>query len=148
VSAENVALVRSLHLDPSSDVAELISDDAATATLREAIGRAFDPDVECTMGFPGGMRVAYSGRGLDGLQSAWQDWLRQWVSFRTEVEDILDGGDRVVVLHRIEGRRRDDAPVETLRRATVWTVRDGLIVHVDFNLAPDDALATVELATD
>ena len=70
------------------------------------------------------------------------------MSFRTEVEDILDAGDRVVVLLRIEGRRRNDAPVETLRRATVWTVRDGLIVHVDLNLAPDDALATVEFATD
>ena len=144
VSAENVALVTSLYPSPADDVTELVNDDAAASRLREAFGLAFDPAVECTMGFPGEMRVAYTGRGLAGLRAAWQDWLKHWASFHTQVEEVRDGGDRVVVVQRIQGRRRLDGPEETLRRATVWTIRDKRIIHVDFNVSPDQALAAVQ----
>lgn len=143
MSAENVELVRSFQPDPDVDVAHLVNDDEAAARLREQIGDCFDPEVECTMYFPGMAPVTYPG-GLDGLRRAWRDWLRQWASYRVAIEEIVDGGEeRVLVVHRVQGRHRADAPETTLRRGTVWTVRDARVVSVDFNLPYVEALAAM-----
>ena len=141
MSAENVELVRSCQLGPDADVAVLVKDDEAAGRLGEAIGRLFAPSVQCTMRFPGVAPVTYP-RGLPGLRAAWLDWLRQWASYRVEIEDMIDCGDRVLVVNRVRARRRADAPEITLRRANVWTVHDQLIVHVDFNLAYADWLTS------
>ena len=70
MSAENVALVRSFQPDPDVDVMHLVNDDDAAARMREQIGDCFDPEVACSMHFPGMAPVTYPG-GLDGLRRAW-----------------------------------------------------------------------------
>lgn len=145
MSAENVALITSLRLDPAEEVTEVVNDEDAALRVREAIGAAFDPSVECTMEFPGEMRVAYA-RGLDGVREAWKDWLKHWASVHAEVEEVHDGGDQVIVVHRLRGQRRAGGPEETLRRATVWTVRNQRVVHVDFNVIPEQAVAALKEA--
>jgi ketosteroid isomerase-like protein len=139
VSAENVELVRSLQLAPDVDVASLVKDDEASERLSDVLAPLFDPSVECTMRFPGMARVTYSG--LDGLREAWRDWLRYWATYRFEVEDVVDGGERVVVVLRGHGRREPGRPETTLRRATVWRLRDRRVVRVDFNVPYPEALA-------
>jgi ketosteroid isomerase-like protein len=89
--------------------------------------------------------VTYAG-GLEGLAEAWRDWLRSWSSYTFEVEEILDGGDRVVVIKLGRGRPRPGAPETVLRRASIWTVSDGLITQVDFNVPHGEALSMVGLA--
>jgi hypothetical protein len=144
VSAENVELVRSLQLDSDVDVAALVNDDEAADRLRARIARLFHPTVECTMRLPGMAPVAYSG--LDGLRLAWRDWLMQWASYRVEVEDVIDRGERVVVVLRGYGRREPGAPEVTRRGATVWTLRDRRISSVDFNVPYAEAVAAAGLA--
>lgn len=39
------------------------------------------------------------------MRTGWLDWLAPWVQYRTEVENVLDAGDRVLVLTRDFGRR-------------------------------------------
>ena len=144
MSAENVELVRSLHVSSDVDVATLVNDDDAAARLRATIGDLFHHTVQCTMRLPGMAPVVYSG--LDGLRLAWRDWLRQWASYRVEIEDMLDRGERVVVVVRGHGRREHGAPEITRRGATVWTVRDGRVSSVDFNVPYGEAVAAAVLA--
>jgi SnoaL-like domain len=139
VSAENVELIRALHLGPDVDVATLVNDDGAAERLRLALGRSFHPTVQCTMRFPGMTPVTYAG--LDGLRLAWRDWLKQWASYRVEIDDIIDGGERVVVLLRVHGRREPGAPEVTRPGATVWTLSDHRVAKVDFNVPYGEALA-------
>ena len=141
MSSENADLVRSLQRTPDVDVKRLVDPDRDDH-LRDVIGHLFDPEVECTMRFSGMAPVIYP-RGLDGLKAAWQDWLKHWASYRTEIEDVIDGGERIVVIHRGYGRRQPDGPETALRRAAIWTVRDRCVVRVDFNVPPAEALATV-----
>jgi ketosteroid isomerase-like protein len=139
MSAENVELVRSLLPPPDVDVKALVNDDAAALRQREAIEHHYDPAVQCTMRFPGMAPVTYPG-GLDGLREAWRDWLNSWDSYRVEIDDVLDGGERVLVVHRGTGRHSTTAEEVTRRRATVWTIRKGLVARVDFNVPYDEAL--------
>ena len=145
MSSENVELIRSFHPGLDVDVAALVEDDDAARRMQEAIEHAFDPGVECTMRFSGGAAVRYPG-GIEGLRTAWQDCLKHWVSCHTEVEDMIDAGDRVVVIFAVQGRQSPEGPEIALKRATIWTLRDNRVVRVDFNLPLSEALAALERA--
>ncbi len=70
--------------------------------------------------------------GVRGLWQSWIDWLAPWESYRTEIEELIPAGDRVLALVRDFGRRRDmDTEVEMLGSA-VWTVREGRIARAEF----------------
>jgi SnoaL-like domain len=143
LSAENVELVRSMHPGPDVDLVSVINDDDAVGKWRDALGHLFDPAVQGTIRLPGMAPVTYSG--LDGLRTAWRDWLKHWASYRVEIEEVLDGGERVVVVQRCHGRPRAGFPEVTHRLATVWTVRDRHVVSVDFNVPYAEALTSVGL---
>ncbi len=145
MSRENVELVMSTHIGQDVDLGSLAEEDDARARVLDRIAASFDPSFECTMWFPEMAPVTYTG-GLDGLSAAWQDWLKHWASYTVETEDVVDCGDRVLVVHRAHARRRPDMPETTLRRATIWTVRDHRIVHVDFNIPYAEALTVLESA--
>ncbi|MGO8904795.1 MAG: nuclear transport factor 2 family protein [Solirubrobacteraceae bacterium] len=53
---------------------------------------------------------------------------------RVEIEDVIDSDTFAVVVNRCHGRHLPDAPAETLRRTVLWTVRDGRIMCVDFEV--------------
>jgi hypothetical protein len=133
-----VDLIRSLHPGPHVDIAALVNDEEAAGRLRNAIGHLFDPAIKATMRFPGLAPVTYSG--LDGMRAASRDWLMHRTNYSDEIEDVIGDGDRVIVVHR--GYRRDspDAPASVLKRVTVWTLEQGRIVGVDFNVPYADAL--------
>jgi ketosteroid isomerase-like protein len=139
MSAENVALVRLLLPPPDVDVKALVTDDEASRRSREAIEHHYDPAVLCTMRFPGMGPVTYPG-GIDGMREAWKDWLKSWASYRVEIDDVIDGGDCVLVVHRGSGVHSQSSEQVTRRRATIWTIRNGLVARVDFNIPYDEAL--------
>jgi hypothetical protein len=140
-SAENVELIRSLHPGPDVNIVALVEDEAAAGRLRDVIEHLFDPAIKATMRFPGLKPVTYAG--LDGMHEAWRDWLKHRTSYKDEIEDVIGDGDRVLVVHR--GYRQDspDVPESVLRRVTVWTLQQGRIVGVDFNVPYADALPAV-----
>lgn len=144
MSLENVELVRSLQPGPDMDVAGILADEEATAGWLEEVAPFFDADVQCTMRFPGMAPVTYAG-GVEGLADAWRDWLRAWSSFRFDVEEVLDGGDRIVVVKLGRGKPRPGAPEKVLKRAAIWTVRDGRISRIDFNIPEGEALTATGL---
>ena len=130
MSQENVELIRSVLPGPDADLVALFSDDSARGELMQKIERSLDPSFVSVKHSPGAKPdIAH---GLDGLRAGWLDWLAPWVSYRTETEDVLDLGDRVVSVLCDYARRGPDAPEVALKSAAVWTVRDGRIVRAEF----------------
>ena len=144
MSAENVELIRSLQPGPKVDLVALFTDDDVAAQVIEAVRHLFDPGFVSVQHVPGAEPATHYG--LDGFRANWVDWLAPWASYRTEIEELIDAGESVVAVVCDYGRREPDAPEVRMRTATVWTLRDGLIVRADFYPGGHgDALASVGL---
>jgi ketosteroid isomerase-like protein len=114
---------------PETDVAQLFRDESLFAPVAAAVGSLFDPDVESVPAWRGA-DTTYAG--IDGFREMWIDWLEPWVTYRVQVDEMIEVGDRVVVLVRDRGRRRGmDVDVELIS-GSVWTFRAGRIVRVEF----------------
>jgi ketosteroid isomerase-like protein len=143
MSHENVELVGLLQPDPGVDVAALFRDEDAAGELAEKFAGFLHPDCECVLHYPGAEPTIY--KGLEGWRMVWRDWLAPWASYRTEVEDLLDAGDRVVALVRDYGRREPGAPEVEMIAAAVWTVRERKIARAEFYTHRSEALDSVGL---
>jgi ketosteroid isomerase-like protein len=129
VSPRNVEVLGDLMPDPETDLAGLVRDDGQFAAIAEGLGDLLHPDLVSVPAWRGG-RTAYSG--IDGFREMWLDWLEPWDTYHVKVEEMIDLGDRVVVLIRDRGRRHDmDAEVELIA-GSVWTFRDGRVARVEF----------------
>jgi ketosteroid isomerase-like protein len=131
MSRENVELVLALQPTPEIDVAQLFRNDAAWATLASRLAPVLAPDFECvTRGFPG--NDGATAAGLEGLRAKFLEWLEPWEHYRTEIEEAIDAGDRVILLVRDFGRRTREAHELLLSSGAVWTVADGRVARVEF----------------
>ncbi len=120
-------------------LAALVTDDEASGRWRDEVAHLYAGDLVCDFCFPAMAPVSY--RGLDGFRAAWRDWLARWGSYYVEIEDVKDAGDSVVVVTRDHGRRLPGSTEEVYVRAAIWTVRDGRVVHMKFNLRRAEAQA-------
>ena len=146
MSVENVELIRSLQPRPEANLVELFTDDLANARMADAVAHMLDPAFVRFIHFPGDAEPA-SYSGLDGLRQGWLDWLGPWTTYRTEIEELIDLGERVVAIIRDYARSEPDAPEVDIRGATIWTVHDGRVHRVDFYAGGRaEALASVGLA--
>jgi hypothetical protein len=82
-------------------------------------------------------------RRIDGLREVWLDWLSPGETYRTEIEEARDLGDRVLLLVHDFGRRTGSTQEVALNGASVWTVRDGTIVRAEFHSDRTTALEAV-----
>jgi ketosteroid isomerase-like protein len=142
MSRRNVELVRSLIPPPDTDVAGLLRDEVAFEQTKAILEPMIDRAIESVAVWRGG--ATYSG--VEGFREMWLDWLEPWASYRVQVDEVIDAGDLVVVLVRDRGRRDDtDAEVE-LRSGSVWEVRGGRVVRVQFCANQEEARAVGGLA--
>jgi limonene-1,2-epoxide hydrolase len=141
MSQENVELVRGLIPPPDVDIASLLRDETLFEETRAALEPLVDSGVESVAVWQGG--ATYTG--IEGFRAMWLDWLEPWATYHVSVDELIDAGDRVVVLIRDRGRRDDtDAEVEIIA-GSVWQVRDGRIVRVEFCGNRDEALEAAGL---
>jgi ketosteroid isomerase-like protein len=83
--------------------------------------------------------------GIAGATEFLTDWLGAWEDWELEVEEMVDAGDRVVVVARQRGTSKATGlPVE-MHFAQVWTVRDGRQTRMEMYADPDEALRAVGL---
>jgi SnoaL-like protein len=142
MSQQNVELVRALVPTPDTDVASLFRDERIFEATREALASFFDPGFESVAVWQGG-GTTYTG--VEGFREMWLDWLEPWATYHVHVDEVIDAGDRVVVLVRDRARRHDvDAEVELIS-GSVWEVRDARIVRVEFCGDRAEALETAGL---
>ena len=142
MSEENVELIRRLIPPPGTDFAALFRDDDVFEQAVAALEQFIDPEVEAVAVWQGGTTHS----GIDGFRRMWLDWLEPWATYHSELGELIDaGGGKVLALVRDRGRRHDvDAEVE-LQAGSVWEVRDGRIVRVQFCGNREEALRTAGL---
>jgi uncharacterized protein len=112
---------------------------------REMFLSGFDPDAEWHVtGQVVDQQTVYRGheeiwRYVTVLDDQFQE-------LRTDFEEFVDAGDKVVVIGRLHGRgRTSDAPVD-LRWAIVVTFRNGRIMRLDNYQKKEQALKAVGLS--
>ena len=141
MSQANVDLVQRLQPDPEVDFAQVFRDDDMWADAVE-VGAFYHPDVESVRpGLPDGTIYI----GLDGLRDMWLEWLAPWTTYRVEADDVIDLGDRVLVLAHVFGRLGGSQGEVENTVASVYTVRDGKIARAEFYLDRTEALKAVGL---
>ena len=86
----------------------------------------------------GGLAERYTGAG--GIAQFRAELEDAWEAFHTEVEEIVEFGERVVVLGRIRNRGRGSGLEVDVVAAHLWTLRDGVPVRVELIGDRDEAL--------
>jgi ketosteroid isomerase-like protein len=143
MSRENAELVKALLPQPGTDVAPFFRDEDTFARVREALRPLVTDDFQSVYAFPGQSRTY---EGLDGFRKNWLDWLEPWVTYRTTIEEVIDVGERVVVLFRDRGLRKDlDAEVECIG-AQIWTFRDEKVARIEEYADRTEALKALKAA--
>jgi ketosteroid isomerase-like protein len=103
--------------------------DYEVVTPPELVGLGFDP--------------AYYGRaGRLHFQLA---WVAQLGEFRNEPEEIIDTGDRVLLLGRMKGQGASSGAVFDSEVAYLLSIADGRIVREEDFRSHDEALAAAGL---
>jgi ketosteroid isomerase-like protein len=142
VSEENVELVVGLFPAPDVDLAQLVRDEDRWTAQTEAMNPFFHPDAETVWpGLPDGKTYT----GPVGFRDLWLEWLAPWTTYRTETEDVIDLGDRVLVLVHAFGRLEGSQAEVENTSASIWTVRDGKIARVEFHIDRGEAFKAAGL---
>lgn len=79
--------------------------------------------------------------GPDGAIRAAEEWMESWDEFRMEPEEVIDAGDRAVVVFRQFGRGKGSGATVEMKVAQVYEVRDGSIASVLEYSSREEALA-------
>jgi ketosteroid isomerase-like protein len=144
MSQENVDLVAALQPAPEVDLMDLFhrGDEAGAREQVELLSPLFTQDFVCVF-----HALSEDERpGVAGLRQSWLDWLDPWESYRVEIDELVDCGDRVLVHSRDLGRRPGMESEVLLFGSAVWTVKDGQVARAEFftNRAQADAAARGE----
>jgi ketosteroid isomerase-like protein len=144
VSETNVEKVLRVIPAPDVDIIPLVRDDNKWAAWAEAIAPSYHAD--CEVRFPTLPGNAGTYVGLDGLRAVWLDWTAPWTTYRAEVVEAIDCGDRVLLVAPTFGRLPGSTHEVKIDGANVWTVRDDKIARVEFYLTRAEALKAVGLS--
>jgi hypothetical protein len=79
--------------------------------------------------------------GLDEFLRGMDEWTSAFEDVTTEVEEMIDAGDNVVVHHRMRGRGRDSGVDVDLAIFQVVAVRDGQLIRMHDFAEREEALA-------
>ena len=124
---EVMALVRRTGTgEPEPRLFELLAPEVKLDMSR----RTFNPDV-------------YEGH--DGLRRFKRERDEVWEEFLVTPERMVDAGESVVVVESLRGRGRGSGVETTSRSASVWTMRDGQVIHMATYRDPQEALDAVGL---
>jgi ketosteroid isomerase-like protein len=141
MSQVNVEIVRSLQ--PSGvDLVEVFEDERfeQVAAFTDPRG-LFDESFECSF-FAGESAgwASVSFRGTEGSLEGWREWLEPWEAYWLEVENLVDGGEKIVVMVRVQARTRRGGVEMEHAPAAVWTLHQGRVVCLEFYLDRAEAL--------
>jgi ketosteroid isomerase-like protein len=138
-----VDTVVGLQPGPGVDLVQFFGDEKTWAGISQAAAHLFHPDFECA--FVGATPSEASYAGVNGLRALWLDWLAPWATYRIEVEEAIDLGERVLVLVRDYGRKESRSGEVALKGSAIWTFREGKIARADFYPIRAEALKAAGL---
>jgi ketosteroid isomerase-like protein len=85
-------------------------------------------------------------RGRDGYLKVWEYWLGAFEDIRWEAEEVLDFGDRFLVVTRQSGTGSGSGLKLSEHVFQLFELRDGLVARQDDFLDRDEALAAAARA--
>jgi ketosteroid isomerase-like protein len=103
-----------------------------------------DPEVEQHSTI-GGLEQGRVLHGLAEIRRDYESVEESWDEHRMEVDDVIDAGDRVVLLHREYQRGRGSGVELQIEAAVIFDLRDGRIVRIQGYLERGAALQAVRL---
>jgi ketosteroid isomerase-like protein len=136
MSEENVEIVRRMY-------------DAAAHRDADVVLALYDPGVEVDMSRAPcrdlvGERFYH---GHDGLRNFYREWHDAWETVESDVEELIDAGERVVSVETTRGRGRESGVAVELHQCGIWTIRGGKIVRVEWlDATREEALEAAGLA--
>ena len=144
MSREDVDLVSRLYAEDGPFSLPLSPDEEA-ALLDRTFARFYDEQVEIRMpsDYPEGEQVLVGRRGMAAVIAQLRD---SWTSWRFEAEQIVDAGDRVVVLIRVVAEGGASGLAAVQETAHIWTVRDGRLASIQIYRDRSQALEAVGLS--
>ena len=83
-------------------------------------------------------------RGHEGVVRATERWIRSYRWLEIELKEIVDSGDRVVSIHRVQAEAHTGIEGEG-SIAFLWTFRDGKVSHFRMYQDPEQALQAAGL---
>ena len=104
---------------------------------------AIDPDVVYDLTELGAGGEVY--RGHLGLQAGLRTWIGAWEGYAARLEQVIDAGDKAVVVFTERGRGKGSGLEIEHRIYDVWTLRQGRVVHIRSHLDRRRALADAGL---
>jgi ketosteroid isomerase-like protein len=84
-------------------------------------------------------------RGKEAVQRYNQGLFEQFESIRFEIEELVDAGDRVVVVSTQHAQPKGGQEEMNVRVIEVWTIRDGLLAERRSYSTRDEALEAAGL---
>jgi ketosteroid isomerase-like protein len=104
------------------------------------VGEFVDPDIQFVR--VGSELPDFAGEwhGIDGMRRATVEYLNVWENYRFEVEQMIDLGDRVLVLERQLARGKRSGADISQEVGTLLTLRDGKIVRWEYYWERAEAL--------
>jgi ketosteroid isomerase-like protein len=82
---------------------------------------------------------------VEGFVTAYREWLSIWSSYHVEAEELIDAGERVVVLSRWGGRTKTGAADMNQPGGDIWTFRDEKVLRIDVYTQRSEALKAAGL---
>ncbi len=82
-------------------------------------------------------------RGIDGMRRYWQTFAEAMDEIRFTPARVWDAGDAVVVDLEVTAKGRQTSIAVEQRPATVWTMRDGMVLQVAVYASLAEGLASV-----
>jgi|SRR5215211_3126244 len=79
-------------------------------------------------------------QGIDAFSAAADSLDESFEDAWAEIDEILDAGDRVIILATLRGRGRGSGLDIERRQGYIWTFRDGKAIRFEWFNSPDAAL--------
>ena len=83
--------------------------------------------------------------GPAGVVEEAKRWEEMWSDYRFEVQDLVDAGDKVVLLYRQVGKSKESGVEVEERAGWVYTLREGKITRVEMFQDRETALRAAGL---
>jgi ketosteroid isomerase-like protein len=131
LSTENVSLVRAFYdYAAGRDLVEALDDEEFVAAGHSAFDHMAGPDFEFVL-VRGDVGEQGVYPGPQGLVSGMRDWLASFRTYVSDIEDVIDLGERVIVLTDERGvSRGGEVPVRQ-RGAAIWTFRGDRVSRIE-----------------
>jgi ketosteroid isomerase-like protein len=110
----------------------------------DAFFEIIDPEVEWDIR-DSSSPMAGLYRGRDAVRDFYRRWAGAFSDWGYDIEEMVEGGDKVVVFVREHGHGRGSGAEVTMQRANVWTFRKGMVVRFESFSDRESALAAAGL---